>query len=345
VLKKIDLYIFRNIVFSFLVSFIILSAVMIIGDVIKIYSVLFEGTSLELVLKILLHISLFLSIFTVPMALTISINYVYSDMSYNSEITALRSAGISPLRIYFPALIFTVLVLAFLFYDHFYLAYKSKMSYWRELKESIGNKLYIALKPNEFYEVNGKVLWVNSLSPDHKKLNGVFFSSGNKVFVSKKAYLEDTPKGILIRFFDVKMLAKGTSFTELGSFSEYDMIFSNRKFNLNKSDVGYWTLDKILKDYRKTHSIADLFEINKRISLVLSAFVLSFIGFSLGLISARAGKSAGVVLNIFIFFLFYILLMFSQSIFKSNHIIWPVYMPNLIIGLIGLYTFYSKVKA
>lgn len=344
-LKRIDLYIFRNIVSSFLASFIIISAVMIIGDVIKIYSILFEGTSLELILKILLHILLFLSIFTVPMALTISINYVYSDMSYHSEITALRNAGISPLRIYFPAFIFTVLIFVFLSYDHFYLAYKSKMFYWRELKESIGNKLYIALKPNEFYEVNGKVLWVNSLSPDHKKLNGVFFSFGNKVFVSKKAYLEDTPTGTLIRFFNVKMFAEGVNSTELGSFGEYDMVLFNRKFNLNKSDVGYWTLDRILKNYRKTHSIADLFEINKRISLVLSAFVLSFIGFSFGLVSARAGKSAGVVLNIFIFFLFYILLMFSQSIFKSDHIIWPVYLPNLIIGFFGLYVFYSKVKA
>ena len=346
VLKKVDIYILKNIFFSFIASFFIITAVMLIGDIIKIYDILFtEGTSLKLMVSVFAHIIVFLSVFVLPMSLTISVNYVYSDMSHNSEIIALKNAGISLLRIYLPAFIFTVFVFLILSYDLFSLAYKARMSYRLELTNILKNRVYAALKPSIFYKVSGNVLWVKSMSVNHKKLKDVFFFSKGKVFVSKKAILKDMPTGILANLYNVKMFSKKKGVLEYGSFKRYDMILYFHKVKKKKKyDVGYLTINQIYNDYKKTHSKDDLFEMNKRISLALGVFIFSIIAFSLGITFSRGGKSFGIVVNIFLFFVFYIFLMLGQSVYEANSIIWLIYLPNIVLSILGAYLFYVKTK-
>ena len=344
--KKIDFYIIKNILFSFAASFFIISAVMMVGNVVKIYDILFtNGTTLKLIAHTFWYIFIFLSVFVLPMALTISINYVYSDMSNNFEVTALKNSGISLIRIYSPAFLFTVFIFIFLSYDLFSLAYNSRMSYMLELSKAFRNKIYVTLKPSTFYKVSGNVLWAKYISADHKRLKNVFFSTNKKVFTAKKALLNDIPAGILVNLYNVKMYSKKNNALMHGSFKKYSIAFYFKKIRKNrKYDVGYLTVSQIYNDYKKTHSKDDLYEINKRIALALGVFVLSLIGFSLGITFARSGKSFGIVINIFFFFIFYILLTFGQSVYEAYSIIWPVYLPDIALFLLGLYLFYRKVR-
>ncbi len=344
-LKKVDLYILKSIFFSFITSFFIITAVMLIGDIIKIYDILFnEGTSLKLVIFVFWHIIVFLSVFVLPMSLTISVNYVYSDMSHNSEIIALKNAGIPLLRIYLPAFIFTVFVFLFLSYDLFSLAYKARMSYLLELTKILKNEVYVALKPSTFYKISGNVLWVRSMSVNHKKLKDVFFFSKGKVLVSRKAVLKDMPTGILANLYNAKMFSRKKGILEYGSFKKYGMVLYFHKIKKKKYDVGYLTVDQIYSDYKKTHSKDDLFEMNKRMSLALGVFIFSIIGFSLGITFSRGGKSIGIVINIFLFFVFYIFLMLGQSIYEADSIIWLIYLPDIVLSVLGVYLFYTKAK-
>ncbi len=345
-LKKIDVYILKAIVVAFLISLVIVSAVMMIGDLIKIYDILFaRGSSLKTLFKILFYISIFLSIFTIPMALTIAINYVYSEMSNSSEITALRSSGINLYRIYLPAFFLTLAVFLFLFYDVSFLAYKSRLNYKNELEKTFRNKIYISLKPEMFYNNLGGTLWVEEISPDKRKLSHVFFADKNKVFIAKSGALEDINGGILARFRSVKLFSKKKGGYEFGSFKEYDVAFLLGKKKKKKGfSTKYMTLAQLIRYYRKTKDREALFKINKMISLSLSVFPLSIIAFSLGITFSRSGKSAGIAVSMLLFFVFYILLMLGQSLFKSKGWILPIYMPNIVLMLFGFYIFYKKVK-
>ncbi len=346
-LKKIDIYILKNIVSSFFISFLIITAVMMVGDIVKIYDILFaRGSSLATLFKILGYISIFLSIFTIPMALTISINYVYTEMSNSSEITALRSSGINLYRVFLPSFLFSIVVFGILFYDISYVAYPSRLSYKHELEKTFRNKIYVSLKPQMFYNNLGGSLWVKSLSANHRDLFGVFFASGGKVFVAKRGKLSDIENGVLATFYDVKMCSVERNSWEYGDFKEYQVAFLLKKPTQSKNNIGvkYMTISQLFEYYKRTHDREALFKINKIISLSLSIFPLSLIAFSFGITFSRGGKSGGIAVSLLFFFLFYILLMLGQSLFKSYGLIWPIYLPNIILMLFGLYVFYRKVK-
>ncbi|WP_022670524.1 LptF/LptG family permease [Hippea alviniae] len=343
--KKIDIYILKSLAVSFFISFFIISAVMIIGDVIKIYDIIFaSGSSLRRILNILLYITLFLSIFSIPMALTIAINYVYSEMSNSSEITAIRSSGISLARVYLPSLIFTFAVFVFLVYDIAFLAPKARFHYKDELVKAFRNKIYMNLKPSTFYKNLGGVMWMGSISADHKHLTDVFFSNKNDVFVSKKGVLKDTYNGILADFLSVKAYSEKKSGWEFGSFKDYEVSFALKEINKKPSGVRYMTIAKLIGYYKKTKDRDALYKINKMISMSLSVFSLSLIAFSFGITFSRSGKSAGIVVSLFLFFGLYVLLALAGSLFDGYGVIFPVYAPSVFMFFVGLYMFYRKIK-
>jgi len=346
-LRKIDIYILKNIVLSFFISFLIITAVMMIGDIVKIYDVLFaRGSSVVTLFNILGYIGIFLSIFTIPMALTIAINYVYTEMSNNSEITALRSSGINLYRVFLPSLLFSIVIFVVLFYDISYIAYPSRLNYKHELEKTFRNKVYVSLKPQMFYNNLGGSLWVKSLSADHRNLFGVFFASGDKIFVAKSGKLSDIQRGVLATFYNVKMCSVARDSWEYGEFREYQVAFLLKKPTQSKNNRGikYMTISQLIKYYKQTHDRDALFKMNKMISLSLSIFPLSLIAFSFGITFSRGGKSGGIAVSLLFFFLFYILLMLGQSLFKSHGLVWPIYLPNIVLMLFGFYVFYRKVK-
>ncbi len=344
-LKKIDIYILKNLLVAFFISFFIISAVMMIGNVIKIYDIIFaSGSSLDRVFKIFLYTMLFLSIFSIPMALTIAINYVYSEMSNNSEITAIRSSGISLARVYLPSLMFTFAVFIFLAYDMAFVSPKANLHYKDEIVKAFRNKIYMNLKPSTFYKNLGGVMWVNSISADHKHLTNVFFSNNNDVFVAKKGILKDTYNGILADFSSVKAYFKKKDGWEFGSFKKYAISFIIKEINKKPSGIRYMNLPELIQQYKKTNDSDALYKINKIISMSLSIFSLSLIAFSFGITFSRSGKSAGIIVSLFLFFGLYILLAFAGSLYKSYGVIAPIYAPTVLMFVIGLYMFYKKIK-
>ncbi|AEA33581.1 LptF/LptG family permease [Hippea maritima] len=346
-LKKLDRYILKSLIVSFVISFFVIAVVMLIGDLVKLYDLLFgKGSSFIVLLKILGYTVVFLLAFIVPMALTIAINYVYSDLSNNSEITAIRSCGISLFRVYFPAFLFSVAVFVFLFYSIAFVAPKARLSYRVEIAKTFRNKVYAALKPNMFYDKVDGVMWIKNLSPDKKHLKDVFFAQKGKIFLAKKGDFKDIPSGILAEFFNVKMYSPSKSGFEYGSFDRYELAFLTGRgyFKPNKNNTRFMSFGEVVNYYSKSKSKDALYRINKIVSMSMSVFALSLIAFSFGITFSRSGKSAGIVASLFLFFMFYIILMLSESLCDATGNPYFIYLPNVVAFVFGSYIFYKKVK-
>ncbi|OQX50502.1 MAG: hypothetical protein B5M53_12420 [Candidatus Cloacimonas sp. 4484_209] len=67
------------------------------------------------------------------------------------------------------------------------------------------------------------------------------------------------------------------------------------------------------------------------------------VAFSLGVIS-KSGKSAGFILCIGIFILFYILEMLGESVAKSTNIPFYIWLPNIVLVIFGAVLFLSVVR-
>ncbi|WP_025209713.1 LptF/LptG family permease [Hippea sp. KM1] len=345
--KKIDVYIFKGLITSFVISFFVITIVMLIGDLIKLYDLLFgKGSSLMVLIKVLGYTVVFLLVFIVPMALTVAINYVYSELSNNSEITAMRSCGISLFRVYLPAFIFSLIVFVLLFYSTAFLAPQAKLSYRVELAKTFRNKVYAALKPKMFYDKIGGVLWIENISPDKKHLANVFFAQKDKVFLAKKGQFKDIPSGILAEFNSVNMYSSTKDGWEYGRFNKYEVAFLTGKgyFKPDKNDTRFMDFRQLFKYYLKSHDKEALYRINKTISMSVSVFVLSLIAFSFGITFSRSGKSAGIVASLFLFFMFYVVLMLGESLCETTSNPYFIYLPNVVMFAFGAYIFYKKVK-
>jgi len=345
--KKIDWYILKSIALSFIISFAITTLIMLLGNLIKIYDILFaKGVSVSLMGRILWDSVIFLSIFTIPMALTLSVNFTYTQLSANSEIIALRSSGISLKRLYYPAFIFSFLIFAVLFYDTTFLAYKSKLTYKTDIAKAFKNRIYVGLKQKIFYTgLNEATLYANSISPDKKRLYSVFYSDKNGIITAKEADFQDAVFGVVVNFKDAHIYDTKDNATEYGKVANYKIavfVNENSKNTIKKNDTRYMNIDELLNYYKKTHNRDALYKINKMLVFSFSVFFLSIIGFVFGITFARSGKSAGIIVSMSIFFIFYILEMLGESVFKNYGIIWSIWLPDVILLIFGLYIFYKK---
>ncbi len=345
-MKKIYKYIFRNLVSSFITSFLITTFVMLIGNTIKIYDFLFsKGVSISIMSKIFLDMVIFLSMFTIPMALMLSINFVYTEFSRNSEITAIRSSGISLFKTYLPALFFTAIVFAILFYDISFLAYKAKLDYKINLTNALKNKIYIGLQQKKFYSgIKNSTLYANDISTNKHTLYGVFYARNDAVVLAEKAQFQDTQLGVIVNFQKARVYQKRKNTIEYGKAKLYKIaiLLGDKKPKISKYNTRYMTLTELINYYKSQKNIQALYKINKMLVFSLSVFVLSIIGFSLGITFSRSGKSAGAIISTSIFFTFYILQMLGESVFKSHSIIWPIWLPDLVLFAFGAYIFYRK---
>ncbi len=346
-MKKIDLYIIKNTTSSFLISFAITTLIMLLGNLIKIYDILFaKGVNLSLMGKILWDTTIFLSIFTIPMALTLSVNFVYTQMSNNSEIIALRSSGISLKRLFVPAFVFSLFIFLILFYDTTFLAYKAKLSYKTNIAAAFKNRIYVGLKPKIFYKgLNGATLYANKISPDKTKLYDVFYYGKNGIIAAKEADFQDATFGVIVNFKQAHIYNEKNKVTEYGTVKNYKIAFfvdKNSKKLTDKNDVRYMNIVELVNFYKKTHSKEALYKINKMLVFSASVIILSLIGFVFGITFARSGKSAGVIISLSVFFAFYILEMLGESLFKNYGFIWPIWLPDIILLIFGAYIFYKK---
>ena len=346
-MKKIDLYIIKNIAINFLISFIITTLIMLIGNLIKIYDILFEkGVSLSIMGNIFWNTTVFLSIFTIPMSLTIGINFVYAQLSGNSETIAMRSSGISLKRIYLPAFVFSVFVFIVLFYDISFLAYKAKLSYRINITRAFKNKIYVGLKKQRFYTAfNSTTIYADKISPDKRKLYNVFYAKKGSVITAKEADFKDIPFGLIINFKRADIYKKNKGVIEFGAIKNYEIALSvnnGKQVTISKNDTRYMNIKELINYYKQSHELDALYKINKMLVLSVSVFVLSIIGFVFGITLARSGKSAGIIISLSIFFAFYILELLGESMYKNYHTVWTIWLPDVLLLILGIYIFYKK---
>ena len=104
-----DRYIGRQIWMSTLTGVVVLSGVMVLGNVYKKLDQLLGGTELPaaLVAKFIVLVIPFSLIFTIPWAFLTSILLVYGRMSADNELVSLRMTGTSMARICLPVFLLT----------------------------------------------------------------------------------------------------------------------------------------------------------------------------------------------------------------------------------------------
>lgn len=109
-MRVINVYLFRAVLTTFAMSLLVVTFMMLMGSLVQIIALIFKNVSVMLILQ-LLAISLPSVIcYALPFSMAAATLLVYSRLSADGEITAMKATGISVYRIAAPAIVLSVIV-------------------------------------------------------------------------------------------------------------------------------------------------------------------------------------------------------------------------------------------
>lgn len=355
-LRILDKYIFREVAMTFAFSICAFSAVFIgSGTLFKIAKYITDyGASLQAVVKIFIFGLPGVVIWTFPMSMLLATLLTFGRLSSNSEITAMKSCGISFSRIAMPAIImgFIVSMGAIAFNEYVVpwanTAYRNVLYYEIEGNNGMKSQEHIILK-----EMNGeniqRLAYARRYDAEVQQLQGItlqeFGADGKVTHVENADYADWNGNVWTMHNGMIYDIA-----SEEGK-SEHTVRFKNQVLPISanphqivreQKDPEELTMKELREqiDIMKTQYVdtkkleAELYQ---RVTVPMASLIFALVGVPLGLQPNRNSSSAGFAISVIIIFVYYALMTMGNALARSGALppLFAVWLPNLIGLAVG----------
>ena len=298
-------------------------------------------------------------VLTIPMSLLFGILIAIGRLSADSEIIAMRSAGLPTRAIYRPVLYFSFAVFLINLYLMNFLLPRGNSSF-QELRSEIYASPAIAgaLKPRVFFDqFENRVIYVDDIAPDGT-WRGVFMSdtsdpSQQRIIVADRGELSFIKP---LRQLWLNLYGAETHLSSARKTDRYDLNRNaTQRFLLidklaeagkNKSSARSYrefTFFELLREYRRAKDPIDrritVVEMQKKVSIPFACLAFGIVALPLGITNRRGGKSSGFSVSIGIILLYYIALNNGEDMAisgRANPIV-AMWLPNLVLVAVGIY--------
>lgn len=364
--KIINRYIFREIAFPFLLILFVLTFVLLMGKILQIMDLMVnKGIRVWDIVHLIVLIMPNFMLFTIPIALLVSILIAMGRFSADNEITALKASGVSLLQIYYPVAIASLLAFVCAIVIGYFLVPQSNFATKKLLFELASQNASIGIKEKVFNaDFKGLLLYADKIPVDGEYMEGVLISDSRilgepNTILAKKAYLVADPKLMIVKL----RLENGSIHTVSSDLKHYRKVdFKSYDVNLdlsttlaaftdeNKSSTEM-TMTELLERMKKPGldgaAVRELaIEVHKKFSIPLSCLFFGLLALPLGITSHRAVKSRGFAVGIIIVAAYYLLRIGGEALVETGGLspVIGVWAPNLFFALLGIYLFYMANK-
>lgn len=362
-LRILDLYIFREVVSAFLFAICAFTAVFIgSGTLFRIARYITDyGASFSSVVKIFVYGLPGIIMWTFPMSMLLATLLTFGRLSSSSEITAMKSCGISFSRIAAPAVFLGVVitVTAILFNEHVVpwanTAYNNVVYYEIQGNTELKSQDHIIVK-----EITGdkiqRLIYAREYKASDEVLEGVtmqvFDEDGKVTHVENATFAEWRN--------DEWVMHDGMIYDISDDQRTHTMKFDRQILPVKASPR------QIVREQKKTEELtmselkaqieimkaqyantAKLeTELYQRISVPMASLIFALIGVPLGLQPTRTPSSMGFALSVVIIFLYYAIMTLANAIARGGAIppIYAVWIPNVIGLIAGFILIYRASK-
>ena len=356
--KTLYAYIFKEIPPPFLVGMATFTFVLLMGRFLKLAEMVVEkGVPLSQVVWMIVYLLPSFWLFTIPMALLLAILLAFGRLSGDSEVTAMKSCGISLYGLLPPPLLFSLFACLACLWVTVYAVPWGNSSFKQLLIEVAQASAGVVVKEKVFNDAfPGMVIYAESFSQKGQTMTGVIIHDERNpqepatIFAKSGALLSD-PLAHSIEFHlkdgSIHRSAEGTGY-RMVDFQEYNLRVAVAKpgGSLEKGEAEM-TLDELIHPpagrYDAKARLSMQLEYYSRLALPFSCFVFTLLALPLGIQNRRSGKAAGFSLSIGILLLYYIALSASKTLGEKS-ILSPAlacWAPNLAFLALGAYLFYK----
>jgi lipopolysaccharide export system permease protein len=338
-------YITKELVLGFTISIVGLNLLLMMEKVLRLSLLITgAGASYTDIIKLLLLIQPQLLMLTVPMAFLLSVLLTYGRMGLDSELTVLRSSGMSFHDLARPVFLLAGFLFLLSLLITFYLLPGSSKKLRGSVNRLLREQAPLAIEPGVFFtHFKGILILVEEKTGPHK-LKGVFIYDGRDKAYEKVIYAREGILTVGMNSNPSFRLVQGTvhmvgedSSTEV-HFDEYlfSIRISGGLLGRKKSEM---SLAELYTQGRKgkKEGLDYLIEFHRRLSFPALSLALSFLAVPLAFVAGRRGRVLAFIAGILVFTLYYVVLIYFENLVRSGVI--PHYMcwiPLCLLGIAGL---------
>ena len=357
-MRLLSRYIFKELVSVFALALLIFTLVLLLSRVLGLTDlVLNKGVPLLVVLKLLVYLSPSFLILIIPIALLVSAITVFSKLSTDSEIVAMKATGMSFLHMLGPVLVLSVAAYIATSYLIFVAFPTGNLAFQQAMFNLVRSKAALDIRPRVFNDTfSGLVLYAQEVPANDNVVRGVFIADRrqrdqSQTIVAQEGRLIPDPARRRV----VLQLRNGTIHKLLPGRERYQILhFRRHELALNlrglleagqpKKGVKQMTADelRLLVDQTPPGSregAIALVEYYKKFSLPVAALLLGFVGAPLGMFNRRSGRPGGFVISAAVVLFYYLLYTMGEGLGDEGRIpaLWAMWMPNVVIALLAVY--------
>lgn len=362
-MKRLDSYIFGLLTETFLFGVIaftsIFSGVGIIPNLVREASS--YGISFPIAMSLFVARLPQVMVYTFPMAILLSSLQVFSNLSNNNEVTAFRSAGISLTRIVRPALLFGLVIsLLTMFFSeslvpkaNLYVEYtiaKAKNEFSPMIRTSVNIPQYEdghlkrTVNASKMYKDIMEDVTVTEY--DNGYLERVVFAETAN-FVPGEGWVFN--KGILYMFNKksdtlTRILFKQELINLKVSPTDINIIIEKS----NADQLSFMQLKSQIKKKEKTgqNTLKMEVELYAKTALPFACLIFMLLGAPLGLNPQRKSNAIGIGFSLLIIMMYYMIMALGEWMGIINLLppIMAAWLPNTVIGILGIYLLLQKAK-
>ncbi len=354
-IRLLDKYIFREVCIAFFFGICASSAVFVgSGTLFRIAQYMTEyGASFGSIVKIFIFSLPAIAIYTFPMSMLLAALLTFSRLSGASEITAMKSCGVSFFRIAMPVVALGAVVsICSIFFTEYIVprannAYQDVITY--EIQNNIAptSQEHIVIK--QIADGNLQHLMYarryNAMSETLENVTLQAFEKGEVKYVENAAYA---------KWENIQWtMYQGVIYEIASGKSEHMMRFEKQILPISQDPRGIVREQKTpeqltMKELRQQIEIMRAqfvdtkkleTELYQRITIPMASLVFAIIGVPLGMQPNRSSSSRGVGLSLLIFFIYYVLMTLAGAIAQSGALnpAYAVWLPNVVGLLAGGY--------
>jgi lipopolysaccharide export system permease protein len=354
-------YIFKEIPPPFLVGMGTFTFVLLMGRFLKLAEMVVEkGVPFSKVIWMVVYLLPSFWLYTIPMALLLAILLAFGRLSGDSEVTAMKSCGISLYGMLPPPLVFSLFAAIACLAVTVYGVPWGNSSFKTLLIDVAQASAGVVVKEKVFNDAfPGMVIYAESFDQKGQTIAGVIIHDERDprepatIFAKSGALLSD-PRAHSMEFHlkdgSIHRGAEGAGY-QMVDFQEYNLrVALTKPGDIQEKGESEMTLSELIDppagrfDAKKRLSMQ--LEYYGRLALPFSCFVFTLLAMPLGIQNRRSGKAAGFSLSIGILLLYYVAL----SAFKTlgeRAILPPLlacWAPNLVFLILGVYLFYRTAR-
>lgn len=350
-LKTVHRSILKELAVSFLLTLLFLNSVLMMEKLVRLSRLLSGvGASLTDMAKIVILLQPQLLPLTIPMSLLLSTLLVYGRMNIDSEMVAMKAAGMSFTDISRPVAMLGILCFLFSAAVSFSLGPRSSVDLRNAITQIITVRSTLSVEEGTFNTSFKDIMIIVKGKKSDRVLEDIFIYDSRdqmkpRVLTAKTGefFVQD---GLTIGLLLTKgyiNITKGEVATDL-FFDRYKLTLSLDAESPTPKRAEFTPRElvgKAQEEESPKRKAALLLELHRRLSLPVVCLLLIVLGPPLSLIAGRSGRLGGLALGLLVFTLYYTLLIYGENLVMAGslHHIAGAWAATVVLGVFALILF------